>query len=73
MKPINYLVKEENMYKVSQNLGTPCKSLLTVLTEKVDILFWSISPTNSGQFSKPETDLKSAGPDVFKTPPTCTI
>ena len=28
---------------------------------------------NLGQFSKPGADLKSAGPDVFKTPPTCTI
>ena len=35
--------------------------------------FCSITPTNLGQFSKPGTDLKSAGPDVFKTPPTCTI
>ena len=38
-----------------------------------DILLFSITPTNLGQFSKPGTDLKSAGPEVFKTPPTCTI
>ena len=25
------------------------------------------------QLSKPGTDLESAGPDVFKTPPTCPI
>ena len=39
----------------------------------MDILFCSITPTNLGQLSKPGTDLKSAGPDVFKTPPTCLI
>ena len=39
----------------------------------MDILFCSITPTNLGQLSKPGTDLKTAGPDVFKTPPTCTI
>ena len=27
----------------------------------------------NGQFSKPGADLKPAGPDVFKSPPTCTI
>ena len=41
--------------------------------KELDILFCSITPTNVGQFSKPGADLKSAGPDVFKTPPTCTI
>ena len=30
-------------------------------------MFCSITPTNLGRFSKPGTDLKSAGPDVFKT------
>ena len=30
-------------------------------------MFCSITPTNLGQFSKPGTDLKSAGPEVFKT------
>ena len=35
----------------------------------MDILFGSITPTNLGQLSKPGTDLESAGPDVFKTPP----
>ena len=41
--------------------------------KEMDILFCSITPTNLGQLSKPGTDLKSAGPDVFKTPPTCPI
>ena len=41
--------------------------------KELDILFCSINPTKLGQFSKPGADLKSAGPDVFKTPPTCTI
>ena len=33
----------------------------------------NVTPTNLGQLSKPGTDLESAGPDVFKTPPTCPI
>ena len=33
----------------------------------------SITLTNFGQLSKPGTVLESAGPDVFKTPPTCPI
>ena len=37
------------------------------------ILFCSITPTNLGRFSKPGSVLKSAGPDDFKTPPTCAI
>ena len=47
----------------------------TVLAKKVAyfVLLYYSHPTNIGQFSKPGTDLKSAGPDVFKTPPTCTI
>ena len=45
----------------------------TVLAQSVQYFFCSITPTNLGQFSKPGTDLKSAGPDVFKIPPTCTI
>ena len=40
--------------------------------KEFDILFFSITLTNLGQFSKQGTDLKSAGPDVLKTP-TCTI
>ena len=39
--------------------------------KELHILFCSITPTNLGQFSKPGTDLKCAGPDVLKTPPTC--
>ena len=40
----------------------------------LNILFCSITPTNLGQLSKPGTDLKTAGLDVFKTPPTsCAI
>ena len=41
------------------------------LSKEFDILFCSITPTNLGQLSKPGVDLKSAGPDVFKTPPAC--
>ena len=37
--------------------------------KEFNILFCSNTPTNLGQFSKPGLDLKSAGPDVFKTPP----
>ena len=32
------------------------------------ILFCSFTPTNLGQFLKQGTDLKTAGPDIFKTP-----
>ena len=39
----------------------------------MNILFWSITSTNLGQLSKPGTDLKSAGSDIFKTPPTYPI
>ena len=42
-------------------------------SHKFNILFCSITPTNLGQLSKLGTDLESAGPDVFKTPPTCPI
>ena len=37
--------------------------------KEFNILFCSNTPPNLGQFSKPGLDLKSAGPDVFKTPP----
>ena len=43
------------------------------LSKKFDILFCSITSTNLGQFSKPGTELETAGPEVFKTPPTCAI
>ena len=43
------------------------------LSKEFDILFCSITLTNLGGFSKPGVDLKSAGPDVLNTPPTCTI
>ena len=49
------------MYHVSYHLQYWQKEL--------HILFCPITPSNLGQFSKPGTDLKSAGPDVFKTPP----
>ena len=39
----------------------------------MDILFGSTTPTNLGQLSKPGTDLKTAGLDIFKTPPACAI
>ena len=35
----------------------------------LDILICSITPTNLVQYSKPGTDLKSAGSDNFKTHP----
>ena len=35
-------------------------------------MFCSITPTNLGQLSKQGTDLKTAGLDIFKTPPTPT-
>ena len=41
--------------------------------KEFNILFCSITPTNLGQFSKSGTDLKFAGPDIFKTHFTCTI
>ena len=41
--------------------------------KEFDILFFSITPPNLGQLLKPGTDLESAGPDVFKIPPTCPI
>ena len=46
--------------------------MINTVVEK-RLLYFVFTPTNLGQFSKPGADLKSAGPDVFKTPPTCTI
>ena len=43
------------------------------LSKESDILFCSITHANLRQLSKPGKDLESAGPDVFKTPPTCAI
>ena len=43
------------------------------LSKESDILFCSITHANRGQILKPGTDLESAGPEVFKTPPTCAI
>ena len=37
------------------------------------IWFCPITPTNLGQISKPVSVLETAGPDNFKTPPTCQI
>ena len=57
------------MYKSS-----PWKGMdIQYLSKESDILFCSITPSNLGQFSNPGADLESAGPDVFKTPPTCPI
>ena len=51
-----------------------CKIMIKkCLYSKTDILFCSITHANLGQFSKPVTDLESAGLEVFKTPPTCAI
>ena len=50
-----------------------CHLLIQYLSKESDILFCSITHANLGQFSKPGTDLESAGPEVFKTPPTCAI
>ena len=55
--------------KIHKFLVTPFKQWWQ---KELHILFCS-TPTNLGQFSKPGTDLKSVGPDVFKTPPTCKI
>ena len=55
-------------------VATETKTRLFVTSKRQAlVLFCSITPKNLGQFSKPEADLKSAGPDVFKTTPTCTI
>ena len=43
------------------------------LSKESDILFCSITHANLGQILKPGTDLESADPEVFKTPPTCAI
>ena len=48
-------------------------TLIQYWHKELNILFCSMTPTNLGQFSKPGADLKSAGPDIFKTPPTCAI
>ena len=45
----------------------------TVVIIRVGYFVLLITPTNHGQLSKPGTDLKTAGLDVFKTPPTCAI
>ena len=45
-----------------------CCQVIQYWHKELDILFCSITPTNLGQFSKPWAHLKSAGPDVFKTP-----
>ena len=47
--------------------------IYTVQAERVRYFVLLYFPTNLGQFSKQLTDLKSACPDIFKTPPTCTI
>ena len=44
--------------------------IVQYLAKEFDILFCSITHANIGQFSKPGLHLKSAGPEVFKTPPT---
>ena len=54
--------------------GSDCLNIEPYQTsQSLHILFCSIDPTNLGQFSKPGTDLKSAGSDVFKRPTTCPI
>ena len=47
--------------------------VIQYLSKESDILFCSITHANLGQILKPGTDLESAGPEVFKTPPTCPI
>jgi len=51
-----------------------CSTLIIqYLSRESDILFCSVAHANLGQFSRPGTYLESAGPEVFKTPPTCPI
>ena len=47
--------------------------VIQYLSKESNILFCSITHANIGPFFKPGTDLESAGPEVFKTPPTCAI
>ena len=47
--------------------------VIQYLSKESNILFCSITHANIGQILKPGTDLESAGPEVFKTPPTCPI
>ena len=64
---IEDMSKKIIVIKLTKDIG------YTVVLKELDILFCSITPTNLGQILKPGTDLESAGPDVFKTPPTCPI
>ena len=58
----------ENKWKFLQGTQN-----IQYLSKESDILFCSITHANLGQILKPGTDLESAGPEVFKTPPTCPI
>ena len=61
-------------FKVFMAIQNSCSGgFIQYWHKEFNILFCSITPTNLGQFSKPGADLNSAGPDFFKTPPSCTI
>ena len=67
-----YVIKNEYTYGKLKYDGSMIDCIQYWQIE-LHILFCSITPTNLGQFSKPGIDLKSAGPDIFQTPPTYTI
>ena len=58
---------------IQNNLLANWTPLYTVLVKRVRYFVLLNYSYKSCQLSKPGTDLKSAGPDIFKTPPTCSI
>ena len=59
--------------RINGNTDTQIHTYVQYLSKESDILFCSITHANLGQILKPGTDLETADPEVFKTPPTCAI
>ena len=68
-----HLCIHNNFLSFIVNLDEQIFIYIQYLSKESDILFCSITHANLGQILKPGTDLESAGPEVFKTPPTCAI
>ena len=61
-----FFILESYELKINSNMYSSGK-------KSVVFCFALLLPQILVDFSKPGTDLKSAGPDIFKTPPRCTI
>ena len=68
-----YWKKCDTMFQSRTTSVYPIQIHIQYLSKESDILFCSITHANLGQILKPGTDLESADPEVFKTPPTCAI